>query len=95
MRYDIRCFFDTKVRRVDRSDKGQKFACRPKRELGVQSCGAKLRVIACIADPRLIAKILAHARSRTAATARLKKGADKPDAEGETCNSKIPNHTQR
>ncbi len=32
-------------------------------------CGGKLRVIACIEDPQLIAKILAHVRSREAPTA--------------------------
>jgi len=31
-------------------------------------CGGKLRVIACIEDPQLITKILAHARSRQAST---------------------------
>jgi len=33
-------------------------------------CGGKLRVIACIEEPQLIAKILAHVRSRKAATAK-------------------------
>jgi hypothetical protein len=31
-------------------------------------CGGKLRVIACIEDPQLIAKILAHERAREVAT---------------------------
>jgi len=30
-------------------------------------CGGKLRVIACIEDPQLIAKILGHVRAREAA----------------------------
>jgi hypothetical protein len=33
-------------------------------------CGGQLRVLACIEDPQLIAKILAHVRSREAATAK-------------------------
>ena len=33
-------------------------------------CSGKLRVIACIEDPQLIAKILAHVHSREATTAR-------------------------
>jgi hypothetical protein len=33
-------------------------------------CGGNLRVIACIEDPQLIAKILAHVRSRKGATAK-------------------------
>jgi hypothetical protein len=32
-------------------------------------CGGKLRVIACIEDPPLIAKILGHVHSRTAGEA--------------------------
>jgi hypothetical protein len=32
-------------------------------------CGGKVRVIACIEDPQLIAKILAHVRSRKMFTA--------------------------
>jgi hypothetical protein len=33
------------------------------------NCGGKLRMIACIDDPPLIAKILGHVRSRAPATA--------------------------
>ncbi|HKJ16209.1 MAG TPA: hypothetical protein VJ984_02520 [Xanthomonadales bacterium] len=33
-------------------------------------CGGKLRVIACIEDPQLIAEILAHVRNRQAVTAK-------------------------
>jgi hypothetical protein len=35
---------------------------------GCPDCGGKLRVIASIEDPQLIAKILAHLRARQAAT---------------------------
>ena len=56
-------------------------------------CGKKLRAIACIEAPPLITMILAHARSRAAATA-LRKALTNQLPRAGRCNSRIANFTQ-